>query len=392
MTDLDGTAAPRSYRPGAWYGVLGARASLLLPPSERTRVAGLWEIVDAGAGFDVVLDALLAGGLSDLSGFVLWSATDGVTQAVARGPVKVVFTTAGGEEVLDGSEAATWAERRVAAVLSTRVEVEEVAGPDLGLVSGLVRVGRVDEPAYAAATEPAEPAEPAEPVDPVDPEDPEDPADPVATEDATGLEAEREPAPRSYPMADPLNDPLEDPLGDPLGDPLADAEVTEVLAPTWSRTPPPVAPVPPAAPVPPRLHCLPRLRRGPGTTAGPAAGTTPRGPATGPARDPGAAAGTRRDRATGRAAGHLQRRDDPGRPGRTGRSRARGAPIRRRPAAPAGQCRPGRRSPPRTWRCVRAREPTTAPPSSPTSGRPTGRCWSSRASPRRACSPASPSS
>ena len=151
MTDLDVTAAPRSYRPGTWYGVLGAHASVLLPPSERARVAALWEVVDAGAGFDVVLDALLAGGLSDLSGFALWSAADGVTQAVARGPVRVVLTTAEGEQVLDGSEAATWAERRLAGVRSTRVEVEEVDGPDLGLVAGLVRVGRVDEPAYAAA-------------------------------------------------------------------------------------------------------------------------------------------------------------------------------------------------------------------------------------------------
>ena len=163
MTDLDGTAAPRSYRPGTWYGVLGTGASVLLPPSERARVAALWEVVDAGAGFDVVLDALLAGGLSDLPGFALWSVTDGVTQAVARGPVKVVLTTADGEEVLDGSEAATWAERRVAGVRSTRVEVEEVAGPDLGLVSGLVRVGRVDEPAYAAV--PAPSVEEPEPAD-----------------------------------------------------------------------------------------------------------------------------------------------------------------------------------------------------------------------------------
>ena len=118
--------------------------------------------------------------------------------------MKVVLTTADGEEVLDGSEAATWAERRVAGVRSTRVEVEEVAGPDLGLVSGLVRVGRVDEPAYAAVSSPSvEEAEPA------------DTADPVATEDVTGLEAAPEPTPARDLMTDHLDDPLNDPLDHP---------------------------------------------------------------------------------------------------------------------------------------------------------------------------------
>ena len=241
MTDLDATIAPRSYRPGTWYGVLGTHASVLLPPSERARVAGLWEVVDAGAGFDVVLDALLAGGLSDLPGFVLWSAADDVTQAVARGPVKVVLTTADGEEVLDGSEAATWAERRVAGIRSLRIEVEETAGPDLGLVSGLVRVGRVDEPAYAADSSPfVEDAEPA------------DTADPVATEDVTGLEAAPEPVPDQDLVTDHLDDPLNDPLDAPFtaGTPVPDAEVTEVFAPTWSQTAPPVPPVAPPQPAP----------------------------------------------------------------------------------------------------------------------------------------------
>ena len=36
----------RSFLPGGWYAVLSDRVTLLLPPSERARVARLWEVVD----------------------------------------------------------------------------------------------------------------------------------------------------------------------------------------------------------------------------------------------------------------------------------------------------------------------------------------------------------
>ena len=74
--DLAGGARDdtRSFRPGDWFGILGARASVLLPPSEKARVAALWELIDDGAGFDEVLDAVLARGLRGLSGFASgWS-------------------------------------------------------------------------------------------------------------------------------------------------------------------------------------------------------------------------------------------------------------------------------------------------------------------------------
>ena len=35
---------------------------MILPPTEKPRVAALWELVDGGAGFDVTLDALIADG------------------------------------------------------------------------------------------------------------------------------------------------------------------------------------------------------------------------------------------------------------------------------------------------------------------------------------------
>ena len=52
----------RTVVPGDWYGVLGASVIVLLPPAAKSRVAGLWETVDDGAGFDEVLDALISNG------------------------------------------------------------------------------------------------------------------------------------------------------------------------------------------------------------------------------------------------------------------------------------------------------------------------------------------
>ena len=42
-----------SYRPGTWFGIVGERATVLLPPSEKARAGTLWALVDDGAGFDV---------------------------------------------------------------------------------------------------------------------------------------------------------------------------------------------------------------------------------------------------------------------------------------------------------------------------------------------------
>ena len=65
----DPSGAPvRSYLPGEWFGIVGERAVVILPPTEKPRVAALWELVDGGAGFDVTLDALISGGLRELLG------------------------------------------------------------------------------------------------------------------------------------------------------------------------------------------------------------------------------------------------------------------------------------------------------------------------------------
>ncbi|MGZ4488799.1 MAG: FHA domain-containing protein [Nocardioides sp.] len=154
--DLNPSARPgtRSYVPGAWFGIFGERAGVVLPPSEKARVAALWELLDDGAGFDETLDALIAGGLRDLPAFVLVSESGDETKVVLRGAARARFT-AGGESVeLEGSAATTWVERSLRGVTSATIEVDDAeAASDVDHLTvglGLVRVARVDQPPYAA--------------------------------------------------------------------------------------------------------------------------------------------------------------------------------------------------------------------------------------------------
>src|SRR3954470_960580 len=167
MTQTDS----RSYRPGDWFGVFGERATVVLPPSEKSKVARIWAMVDDGAGFDEVLDALIADGLRELPGFVLVSDRDGETKVVIRGHAKAEFVTDDGVVTVEGSSATTWAERSVKDVRSMRIDVAESEGAeDIGILSGLVRIARTDRPAYAAEADveqvpqPAAHAEPDVPV------------------------------------------------------------------------------------------------------------------------------------------------------------------------------------------------------------------------------------
>ena len=147
----------RSYRPGDWFGIFGDQATVVLPPSEKARVPGLWALVDAGAGFDEVLDALIADGLRDLPGFVLVSEADGETKVVLRGAATAVFTTAGETVTVEGSSVTTWAERSLADVRTMRIEVADGPdSPDLVIRDGLVRISRTDRPAYLEAGEVAD--------------------------------------------------------------------------------------------------------------------------------------------------------------------------------------------------------------------------------------------
>jgi hypothetical protein len=154
MTE-NASVAARSYRQGDWFGIFGNNGSVLLPPSEKARVAGLWGLVDAGAGFDELLDELIAGGLRGLPGFVLVSAGAEPTRVVLRGAARAGFVLADGSTVeLDGAEAATWVERSLDGVESMLLEVsEEGTEVDFAIDGGLVRVARVDQPPYAEAAE-----------------------------------------------------------------------------------------------------------------------------------------------------------------------------------------------------------------------------------------------
>lgn len=138
-----------SFRGGDWFGIFGPSATVVLPPSEKGRVAGLWELVDDGAGFDVTLDALISTGLRELPGFVLVSEEDAQTRVVIRGAARVHLAT--GDEVVhvEGDDATTWVERCVPRVTRVRIEVTEETGDEVldgVLDSGLVRLGSAEHP------------------------------------------------------------------------------------------------------------------------------------------------------------------------------------------------------------------------------------------------------
>jgi len=223
----------RAYRPGPWFAVLGRRVVVLLPPSEKSRVAALWELVDGGdEEFDVVLDALIATGLRELPGFVLVSGerrlTGGETKVVLRGPARIELE-AGGETLhLDGASATTWVERSFGDTARLRVDLggddpltddlPGTGGPSYVVDTGLVRLASLE---IGGA--------PARVVDPLG----------VATEPDGVLAAEAQAGPELE-RADP-------------GEPEPPARSPE--PPSWTPGPPgPVGPPPPPpvlAPVPP---------------------------------------------------------------------------------------------------------------------------------------------
>jgi hypothetical protein len=207
------TQAHRSYRPGGWFGIFGDHATVLLPPSEKSRVAALWELVDDGAGFDEVLDALLSSGLRDLPGFVLVSPVEQGTKVVLRGAAVAVFVADGETVEVLGSTETTWVERSLPGVSRMSIQVEDGAdaAESLTIAAGLVRLSRVDEPAYVDEQPPeAEPAPVDEPVD-------EPIADPVAESIAE-------------PIAEPVGQHAAEPLGEPEHhEPVADPGLDETV-------------------------------------------------------------------------------------------------------------------------------------------------------------------
>lgn len=164
-----------SYRAGAWFAVFGPEVTVLLPKSQRDQVIGLWSLVDSGAGFDEVLDGLLVSGLSRLPGFVLVSSDGGPTRILLRGTgVTATLRTAGEQVVLDGAAGGTWSERTVTDVTSLVVSVPDddaaAGSADFPIMTGLVRVGRIDRPPATGSAAPAPAIEQEQPDEVPEPE------------------------------------------------------------------------------------------------------------------------------------------------------------------------------------------------------------------------------
>lgn len=225
-----------SYRPGEWLAIFGASTTLLLPASEKSRAAQLWELVDGGAGFTETLDQVLAPGLSVLPAFVLIGTGEGPTKVIVRGAgVRAELTTESETVVLDGSTVTTWVERTLDGVTALSVEVGDgtdspdgAAGPDHLIRGGLVRVARIDlpPPSPPAAEEPAPVLPP--PVLPDLEAETEDSGNTENTEDTGAVEGLAE----ASPVWDDEGGALPPPSLPPLPPPYV----------------PPVPPVPPAVP------------------------------------------------------------------------------------------------------------------------------------------------
>ena len=219
----------RTVVPGDWYGVLGASVIVLLPPAAKSRVAGLWETVDDGAGFDEVLDALISNGLRGLPGFVLVSGEGRDVKVVIRGAGRAELSTSDGPVTVSASVDTTWVEQNVSGVTGLLIEVADAGGAAYTIDTGLVRVARVEHPAGAGrpgvldaeavavpvpppVTPPAETAEPpprAEPAQPAEPERPKRilPPDPQLEKP--------QPVPEPVPEAPTISTPSFDPLTAP---------------------------------------------------------------------------------------------------------------------------------------------------------------------------------
>ncbi|WP_395659523.1 FHA domain-containing protein [Nocardioides sp.] len=226
-----------SCRAGAWFAVLGDHAVVLLPPSEKARVAAVWEIVDDGAGFDETLDALISSGLRDLPGFVLVSSEGEETRVVLRGEAHAHFATSDGPVDVDGETATTWVERTLTGVTHIHLRVaQDEAGDELRLDAGLVRIGSArwgDPPAEPPDTEPSA-------------------DEPVDTEPSV-----------DEPVEEPVDEPVEEPVEEP---PATEAMVLPTDHDGQTRTGDPHPPTPPPGipgqpPAPPvTAHPVARLR------------------------------------------------------------------------------------------------------------------------------------
>ncbi|GIM62881.1 hypothetical protein Pve01_79180 [Planomonospora venezuelensis] len=217
------------FAPGDWYAVVGDRVTVLLPGSQRGRVATLWDLADSGAGVDALLDALLAGGLSTLDHFALVSHDDEATRLIVRGAPTATVSSAGGEEVLSATPGTTWAEQVLVGVSSVRVTLTGEGSADRHLTPGLARVSVVEfgTPSASVADEPVAP-EPAAEEPPVDEATDAVGPDPAARVPEPEAEPELAPGPEEAqaPVPVPPAAPMQ--FGSPEDDPTPTGETPAV--------------------------------------------------------------------------------------------------------------------------------------------------------------------
>ncbi len=169
-------SAEARFAPGDWYAVVGEHVTVLLPGSQRARVAGLWDLADAGADADAVLDALLAGGLSSLDHFALVAHTDDAARLLVRGAPSAAVSTTDGDQVVSASPGTAWNEQVLTGVSSIRLTltgdgpVEHVLTPGLARVS-VVEFGTPSEAPSVAPSQEVAPTAPVAPAPPVEPQE-----------------------------------------------------------------------------------------------------------------------------------------------------------------------------------------------------------------------------
>lgn len=212
-------AHKRTFAAGDWYAVVGEQVTALLPADARSRVAGLWDLADGGAGFEEMLDGLLADGLSSLSGFALIGHGDR-TRVLVRGDVTASFRTPQGDVDIAHEPDALWADRTLDGVTGGRVSVDGLSDqPDHALVAGVTRASAVQFGEVGEAAAGAHAAEPAPAVVVADV------AEESAPFEAEPSEATPEPAPvvEPVPLVEPEPTPESQPsepltFGAPSGD------------------------------------------------------------------------------------------------------------------------------------------------------------------------------
>ena len=287
-TDQPASAARHAYAPGGWYGVFGAAATVLLPPEQKARVAALWELVDGGADFAEVLDAVISSGLRELPAFAILGPAGSGVRVVLRGPVSARFTAGGEEVTLDGSSAGTWVEATLDDVSALSVALDDAAGDAaLTVETGLVRIGRVESGAAAAGAAADGGSGPVGAAVPVSAEPPPPPAPQAETPVAEPPVAPAEPtvAPAAEPTVAPVAEPdlwpamePSEPVAPTAQEPPAPSTEPDLWPAIAPETPSAAGLGAPAAPAAPPVNPPPAAGGGPFNPP-PAAGTMPEPPA-----------------------------------------------------------------------------------------------------------------